>query len=41
MPGLSLTFDPSDLEDHEAARKLLSSALKKIKPKSMVSTGKK
>ena len=33
IPGLSLTLDPSGLEDHEAARQLLSSALKRLKTK--------
>ena len=41
IPGLSLSFDSSDLEDHETARKLLSSALKQLKPKSTVSKIKK
>ena len=33
IPGLSLTLDPSGLEDHETARQLLSAALKRIKTK--------
>ena len=33
IPGLSLTLDPSGLEDHEAARQLLSAALKRLKTK--------
>ena len=33
IPGLSLTLDPSGLEDHETARQLLSAALKSIKAK--------
>ena len=33
IPGLSLALDPSGLEDHEAARQLLSAALKRLKPK--------
>merc|ERR1711991_40713 len=33
IPGLSLTLDPSGLEDHETARQLLSAALKRIKAK--------
>ena len=41
IPGLSLSFDSSDLEDHETARELLSSALKQLKIKSKVSTVKK
>ena len=41
MPGLSLAFDPFDLEDHDAAIKLLSSVLKQLNPKFKVPTGKK
>jgi len=33
IPGLTLALDPSGLEDHEAARRLLSAALKRLRPK--------
>ena len=35
IPGLSLALDPSGLEDHDAARRLLSAALKRLNPKSV------
>ena len=34
IPGLSLALDPFGLEDHDAARRLLSAALKRLNPKS-------
>ena len=33
IPGLSLALDPYELEDHDAARQLLSAALKSLNPK--------
>ena len=41
IPGLSLALDPFSLEDHEAARQLLSTALKRLKPKVKKSSDKK
>ena len=42
IPGLSLALDPFSLEDHEAARQLLSTALKRLKkPKVKKSRDKK
>ena len=32
IPGLSLSLDPSGLEDHEAAKRLLATALERLKP---------
>ena len=33
IPGLSLTLDPSGLKDHDAARQLLSAALRRLRTK--------
>ena len=41
IPGLSLALDPFSLEDHDAARQLLSAALKRLKPKEKKSRDKK
>ena len=30
IPGLSLSLDPSGLEDHEAAKRLLATALERL-----------